>query len=193
MLSRTVFRQIVAIYGLPDMDLFASALNHQVKRYVSWTKDSKAHAIGAFHSTGGGGGGEQFMYPFPTFHLIQKCLQKVIEDSSDSACGSSMEIQTMVSNIIGPSDRSTMSTASGSSLSSSSLRESTTPSSQLPQLYVSRVASIGQSLLSQNIPERVSKILLASWKKGLKNNRNQHGNNSVTGVIRNRLICFLAL
>ena len=35
MLNRAVFRQIVAIYGLPDVDLFASALNHQVKRYVS--------------------------------------------------------------------------------------------------------------------------------------------------------------
>ena len=110
---------------------------------------------------------------------------------SNLACGSSMEIQTMVSS--GPSNRSAMSTASGASLSSSSLGESTTHSSQSPQLQVSYVASIRQSLLSQNIPERVSKILLASRKKRLKNNMNQHGNNSVTGVIRNRLICFLAL
>ena len=71
----------------------------------------------------------------------------------------------MVSNIVGPSDRPAMSTVSRPSLGSSSLRESTTPSSQSPQLQVSRVASIKQSLLSQKIPERVSKILLASWKK----------------------------
>ena len=99
----------------------------------------------------------------------------------------------MVSNITGPSDRSAMSTASGSSLSSSSLGESTTPSSQSPQLQVSRVASIRQSLLLQNIPERVSKILLALWKKSRKNNMNQHENNSVAGVIRKWLIRFLAL
>ena len=43
--------------------------------------------------------------------------------------------------------------------------ESTASSSQSPQLQVSNVASIRQSLLSQNIPERVSKILLASWKE----------------------------
>ena len=34
MLNRAVFRQIVAIYGLPDIDVFASALNHQVS--ASW-------------------------------------------------------------------------------------------------------------------------------------------------------------
>ena len=76
-----------------------------------------------------------------------------------------MEVQTMVSNIIGPSDRSAMFTANGPSLSSSSLGQSTASSSQSPQLQVSGVASIRQSLLSQNIPERVSKILLASWKE----------------------------
>ena len=76
-----------------------------------------------------------------------------------------MEIQTMVSNIIGPSDRSAKSNVGGSSLSSSSLGEPTTPSSQSPRLQVSRVASIRQSLLSQNIQERVCKILLASWEK----------------------------
>ena len=71
----------------------------------------------------------------------------------------------MVSNIVGPSDKSAMSTANGPSLSSSSLGEFTASSSQSPQLQVSRVASIRQSLLLQNIPERVSKILLASWKE----------------------------
>ena len=84
---------------------------------------------------------------------------------SGSPCGSIMEVQTMVSNIIGPSDRSAMSTASGCSLSSSSLGESTASFSQSPQFQVSRVASIRQSLLSHNIPERVSKILLAPWKE----------------------------
>ena len=113
--------------------------------------------------------------------------------SSNSACGSSMEIQTMVSNIIGPSDKSAMSTASGSSLSLSFLGESTTPSSQSPQLQVSHVASIRQSLLSQNIPERVSKFYWFHGKERLKNNMNQNGNNAVADVIENWIIHFLAL
>ena len=61
MLNRAVFRQIVAIYGLPDMDLFASAPNHQVKSYVSWIEDPRAQTIDAFSVNwgGGGGGGER--------------------------------------------------------------------------------------------------------------------------------------
>ena len=55
MLNRAVFRQIVAIYGLSDMDLFASALDHQVKRYVSWIEDPKTQAIGTFSVSWGGG------------------------------------------------------------------------------------------------------------------------------------------
>ena len=57
MLNRALFRQIVAIYGLPDIDLFASALNHQVKRCVSWIEDPRAQAIDAFSISWGGGGG----------------------------------------------------------------------------------------------------------------------------------------
>ena len=50
-----VFHQIVAIYGLPDIDIFASALNHQVKRYVSWIEDPRAQAIDAFSVSWGEG------------------------------------------------------------------------------------------------------------------------------------------
>ena len=100
--------------------------------------------------------------------------------NSNSACGSRMEIQTMVSNIIGHPDKS----ASGFSLSSSSLGQSTTHSSQLSQLLVNRVAAIRQPLFSQNIPERMSKVLFAYGKVGLKNSKNQHGNNSVPSVIK---------
>ena len=57
MLNRAVFRQIVGIHGLPGIDLFASALNHQVKRYVSWIEDPRAQAIDAFSVSWGGGGG----------------------------------------------------------------------------------------------------------------------------------------
>ena len=167
MLNRAVFRQIVAIYGLPDVDLFASALNHQVKRYVSWIEDPRAQAIDAFSVSWGGGGGEGVNVCIPSFQLDPQMPAKGDRGQSlGSPCGSDMEVQTMVSSIIGASDRSAMLTANGPSLSSSSLGESTAPSSQSPQLQVSRVVSIRQSLLSQNIPERVSMILLVSWKEG---------------------------
>ena len=71
------FRQIVAIYGLPDLDLFASGLNHQVKRYVSSIEDPRAQAIHAFLvNWEGGGERDLLMYAFPPFSLIQKCLKR---------------------------------------------------------------------------------------------------------------------
>ena len=172
-----------------------------------------------FQSTGRRGGWRSVNVCIASFQIDPDMFANSDRiQSSSSACGSSMEIQTMVSNIIrpsnrsamsaasgfsvslsslgesttpssqspqpqgshvasfwyilhmvaniiGPSDRSAMSAASGSSVSSSSLRESTAPSSQSPQPQGSHVASIRKSLCSQNIPERVSKILMASWKK----------------------------
>ena len=163
MLNRAVFCQIVAIYGLPDIDLFTSALNHQIKRYVSWIEDPRAQAKDAFSISWGVG---SVIVCIPSFQLDPQMPAKGDRgQSSGSPCGFDMEVQTMVSNITGPSDKSAMFTTNGPSLISSFLGESAASSSQSPQLQGSRVASIRQSLLLQNIPERVSKILLASWKE----------------------------
>ena len=127
-------------------------------------EDPKAQAIDAFSISWGEG--RSVNVCIPSFQLDPEMPAKGDRgQSSSSVCGSSLEVQTMVSNIFGPSDRSAISTANGPSLSSSSLGESAMSSSQSPQLQVSRMASIRQSLLSQNIPERVSKILLACWKE----------------------------
>ena len=61
-----------------DMDRSASALNHQVKRYVSWIEDPRAQAKDAF-SVNGGGGERSVNVCILSFNLIQKCLQKVIK------------------------------------------------------------------------------------------------------------------
>ena len=36
MLCKRIFRQIMAVYGCPQIDLFASSQNHQLKTYCSW-------------------------------------------------------------------------------------------------------------------------------------------------------------
>ena len=107
MLNRAVFRQIVAIYGLPDMDLSSSTLNHQVKSCVSWIEDPKAWAIDAFSVNWGGGEGRSINACIPSFQLDPEMSAKGDKrQRSSSARGSSM------ANIVGPSDRSAMSTAS---------------------------------------------------------------------------------
>ena len=48
MLCKRIFCQIVAVYGCPQIDLFASSQNHQLKTYCSWIADPKALKIDAF-------------------------------------------------------------------------------------------------------------------------------------------------
>ena len=48
----SVFKQIVSTFGKPDIDLFASRINHQLPNYISWKPDPGAKAIDAFSITG---------------------------------------------------------------------------------------------------------------------------------------------
>ncbi|KAJ8043466.1 hypothetical protein HOLleu_10559 [Holothuria leucospilota] len=77
MLNRGVFKQIVDRFGQPEVDLFASRLNKQVNRFVSWLPDPEAEAIDAFTLDWG----DLNFYAFPPFCLIPRCLQKIINDS----------------------------------------------------------------------------------------------------------------
>ena len=59
-------------YFAPDIDLFASRLNYQVGRYVSWKPDPGAWAVDAFF-----GSSCLKPYLFPPFSLLGKVLQKL--------------------------------------------------------------------------------------------------------------------
>ena len=48
MLSAPIFQRIVALFGKPDIDLFASRLNAQVEDYVSWKPHPMAKFVDAF-------------------------------------------------------------------------------------------------------------------------------------------------
>ncbi len=80
MLNRKLFRKITKHLGTPNIDLFASRLNTQLQRYISWKPDPGAESVDAFTvdwST-------EFFYAFPPFCLIGRCLQKI---SLDNATG----------------------------------------------------------------------------------------------------------
>ena len=49
-LALLVFHKIVTLFKVtPEIDLFASALNHQVPKYISWNPDQEAFAVDAYH------------------------------------------------------------------------------------------------------------------------------------------------
>ena len=78
MLNHEIFLKIKEKLGAPEIDLFASRLNYQLKPFVAWSPDPEAFAIDAFTITW-----DMFAYAFPPFCLIQRVLAKLEEDQGD--------------------------------------------------------------------------------------------------------------
>ena len=47
-LDMDIFQEIVCRFGKPDIDLFASRLNHKLEKYISFRPDPNAMAVDAF-------------------------------------------------------------------------------------------------------------------------------------------------
>ena len=65
------------IFGHCSIYLFASRLNNQLKRYVSWRPDPFSVATDAFLISWK----EEQGYAFPPFALLGKCLQKIRQEA----------------------------------------------------------------------------------------------------------------
>lgn len=73
-LNENIFRDICKIFGVPNIDLFASRLNKQVTRFCSWKPDPEAEFFDAFSISWAR---FDLVYIFPPFSLISRCLQKL--------------------------------------------------------------------------------------------------------------------
>jgi hypothetical protein len=72
-LHESNFREICNKYGTPEIELFASRLNHKLDTYMSWRPDPKAVAVDALSENWS----QTFFYAFPPFNMIGKVLQKI--------------------------------------------------------------------------------------------------------------------
>ena len=74
-LNPRLFDQFCSSFGNPQVDLFASRVNHLVPVYASWKPDPYATYVDAFSIDWG-----QFAnsYAFPPFCFIGRCLQKIL-------------------------------------------------------------------------------------------------------------------
>ena len=77
-LNPKIFSQIVKIRGIPQIDLFASRLNHQLPKYMSWHPDPGSCAVDSLQHSWR----NLYGYAFPPFCLIGKVLAKVRKDQS---------------------------------------------------------------------------------------------------------------
>ena len=75
-LKKEIFVQITAQWGIPEIDLFATRLNTQVPRFVSWKPDPASCFVDAFTINWD----SWYFYAFPPFCQIHRCLQKMLEE-----------------------------------------------------------------------------------------------------------------
>ena len=80
MLNVDIFRKINALLGPFEIDLFASRINNQLVKYVSWKGDPNAWGTNALTLNWSE---LNNLYAFPPFSLIQRALQKVDQEKAD--------------------------------------------------------------------------------------------------------------
>ena len=80
MIIDSTFVYICSILGKPEIDLFASRLNHRLPKYMSLCPDAEALAINAFAHRW-----DSFIYIFAPFNLIPRILRKLSEDKTEKA------------------------------------------------------------------------------------------------------------
>lgn len=78
-LKHEIFLRVCSHFFLPDIDLFASRLNYQIQKFVSWTYDPEAFATDAFSISWSC----IQPYIFPPFRLIGRILNKILDDKVD--------------------------------------------------------------------------------------------------------------
>ena len=78
-LNPMIFQKLRAVFPALSIDLFASVLNAQLPRYVSWNPDPHATFVDAFSIPWTG----EYFYAFPPFSLIHKCLKKIEAEQAE--------------------------------------------------------------------------------------------------------------
>ena len=75
-LEDEIFQKLVDLFGEPEIDLFASRLNHKLENYVSFRPDPNAFAVDAFSKSWS----NHFVYIFAPFSTLNMVLRKIVED-----------------------------------------------------------------------------------------------------------------
>lgn len=77
-LSNDAFNKVTNIFGVPEIDMFATRINCKCRKYISWQPDPHAFNIDAFTVDWN----PYFFYAFPPFSLILRCLNKIVVDKA---------------------------------------------------------------------------------------------------------------
>lgn len=80
-LNPVLFQSVKNHYQItPDIDLFASRLNYQLKPFVSWGPDPEAYAVDAFSLSWIS---MSVIYAFPPFSVLPRVFAKILRDQAE--------------------------------------------------------------------------------------------------------------
>ncbi|XP_053983779.1 uncharacterized protein LOC128879024 [Hylaeus volcanicus] len=77
-LGNYAYKRITEVFGIPDIDLFASRINKKCDRFCFWQRDPDAFVFNALRLDWS----EFYGYAFPSFSLIMRTLKKFREDKA---------------------------------------------------------------------------------------------------------------
>ena len=80
MLLPSAFKILTKVFGLPEIDLFASRLNNQLPSYASWMPDPGAKFIDAMSYVWE----NLYTYIFPPFSMIWPVVKKISKESDNA-------------------------------------------------------------------------------------------------------------
>ena len=162
--GRMSFRTVAHHFYVPEIDLFASRLNHQLPLYVSRLPRPQCFSSGCL-STG--------LEPVEEFHpptsgaTVSNSSESEKRQSNRPPSSSRLARSTMVRSDSTDADRYTIPSSQGEVTAVSAFR----PRGSSPSVAVSQsdcMADIGSVYQAAGFPEEVTNVLLASWSQSTK-------------------------
>ena len=77
-LNPKIYKVVCDTFGTTETDLFASWINRQTEKYISWKPEPDAFAVDVFSINWR----HHFTYIFPPFILLTKVIRKVCQDQA---------------------------------------------------------------------------------------------------------------
>ncbi|XP_071820912.1 uncharacterized protein [Apostichopus japonicus] len=171
MLNKKGFQNIFKLWKQPVIDLFASRLNKQIDKHVSWKPDPNALFIDAFTFNWH----DYFFYAFTPFSLIGRVLQKIRSDKAKGIiivpCWTTQPWSTKLSSIIIdtprflPKRKKPVITPS---------RQRTKPTSTSSKASAHGMPFVWQSFRRCGVSNETAAALMASWRHTTKRQYHSH-------------------
>lgn len=184
-LNKDIFCDICELWGEPQIDLFASRLNSQLKRFCSWKPDPDASFIDAFSIDWS----DFKCYLFPPFSLLGRCVQKILKDKTTvilvaplwpTQAWFTLVMQMLIDTPILVMARKDLLTLP--------YKDTVHPLNKTLNLMICHVS--GNSLLTEEFRQKLPASCYALGEKALKNSTKYLSKSGFLTVVKGKLVKF---